>query len=131
MRGSSVTSWVSEMQGVISNAQEAHLSEMVSLEHAWRLWNEGIFSHVTVLSVARRNDCECGGNRDGLICMNSDHMDIRVAMIKGLKGTLETLRVGDLYGMPTSEEIAVSFRGLSTEERGDGVADGEKDDTIA
>ena len=122
---------VSEMQGVIDNAQEAHLAETVSLERAWQLWNEGIFSYITVLAIAKHNDCECGGNRDGLICMNSDHMDLRVAMIKGLKGTIDTLRVGDLYGMPTNEEILGSFRGLSTEDRGDGLADGEKGDTIA
>jgi hypothetical protein len=119
------------MQGVIDNALEAHIAETVSLERAWQLWNAGSLSHVTVISVAKRSDCECGGNRDGLICMNSDHMDLRVAMIKGLKGTIDTLRVGDLYGMPSGEEILGSFRGLSTEERGDGVADGEKGDTIA
>ena len=119
------------MQGVIDNAQEAHLAETVSLEQAWQLWNEGIFSYVTVLSVAKRNDCECGGNRDGLICMNSGHMDLRVAMIRGLKGTIDTLRVGDLYGMPSGGEILESLRTLSTEERGGGVADGEKGDTIA
>lgn len=116
---------------MIDNALEAHLAEIISLEKAWELWNAGSLSHVTVLSIAKRNDCECGGNRTGLICMNSDHMDLRVAMIKGLKGTIDTLRVGDLYGMPSGEEILGSFRSLSTEDRGDGVADGEKGDTIA
>lgn len=125
------------MQGVIDNAQEAHLAENVSLERAWELWNEGIFSYVTILSIAKHNDCECGGNRTGLICMNSDHMDLRIAMVKGLKGTLETLRVGDLYPSPTADEILASLHESPASEhesdgtgRVAGVADGAEGDTI-
>jgi len=125
------------MQGVMDNAREAHLAETLSIEQAWKLWNEGALSHVTVIAVARYSDCECGGNRDGLICMNTDHMDLRIAMVKGLKGTLETLRVGDLYTAPTSGEILASIREIDAVEhesdgagRVVGVADGAEGDTI-
>ena len=123
---------------MIDNAQEAFLAETISLEKAWELWNAGSLSHVTVISVAKRNDCECGGNRDGLICMNSNHMDLRVAMIKGLKGTIDTLRVGDLYDAPTSGEILASMQEMNDDEhefldtvRVVGVADDVEGDTIA
>ncbi len=123
---------------MIDNAREAHLAEVISLERAWQLWNAGSLSHVTVISVAKRNDCECGGNRDGLICMNSDHMDIRVAMIKGLKGTIDTLRAGDLYSVPTSGEILAGMQEMRDAEhefsdtvRVVGVADDVEGDTIA
>lgn len=126
------------MQGVIDNAREAHLADTLSIERAWQLWNAGELSHVTVIAIAKHNDCECGGNREGLICFNGDHMDLRIAMVKGLKGTIETLRAGNFYESPSSAEILASMREIDESERESPVvgrvdADqrGGKGDTIA
>lgn len=126
------------MQGVIDNAQEAHLVEGMSIEQVWVLWNEGKLSFVTVLAAAKYNDCECGGNRQGLICMNSDHMELRIAMVKGMKGTLETLRAGNIFPSETAGDILTVLReSAAIEHESDGVgrvagvADGAKGDTIA
>jgi hypothetical protein len=115
------------MWGLLENARESFLIENISLEAGWQLWLAGSLRVVSAMSIAARNECECG-NAAGTNCFNSTHAQIREMMAKGWKPNGETMHVGDIYDEFRREEKQRELLELSTDRAGAVIADGKKDD---
>jgi len=75
--------------GLMDRSNE-YAKEPTSLEIAYRDFKAGLLRPEQRIRLARYLDCECGGNRTGLICPQSSHYAMREAMISGQVQPCET-----------------------------------------